>query len=87
MRRPSRCLALRQLRVTWPMERHRHHLRTKTASWRQGVRPLGTTHRVRRPCTKKEAAKKFLDCKRTLRHSSHRRARIVCCSKAPRRLL
>ena len=66
---------------------HLHHLCTKTAPWRQGARLRGVTHRIRRPRVKKEAVKKSLDRKRTLRHSSHCRARIVCCGKAPCRLL
>ena len=44
---------------------------TKTATWRQGMRPPGATHRVGRPCAKKEAAKKFLVRKKTLPRSQH----------------
>ena len=39
---------------------------------------------VRRPRMKKEAAKKFLDRKRTPSPSSHHRARIVCRGRTPR---
>ena len=62
------------------MERHHHHLRTKTAPWRQGVWPPGATHRVGRPCAKKEAAKKSLVHKKMLPRSQH------LCDKTVRRL-
>ena len=37
-----------------------HHLSPKMVPWHQGARPHGTTHRARCPCTKREAAKRFL---------------------------
>ena len=35
-----------------------HHLDPKTVPWHQGARLHGVIHRARRPCVKKEAAKK-----------------------------
>ena len=60
-RRPSLCLALRQQRATWLMERL-HHLCPRTVPWRQGARPHGVIHHDRCPRAKREAAKKFLGC-------------------------
>ena len=82
LRRPSLRLALRQLHATYLTE-HLHHLWPKTAPWREDTRPRGATRRAKHPRVKKEAVKKFLDRKRMLHHSSHHRARITCCGKAP----
>ena len=60
------------------MERHRHHLRAKKASWRQGVRPPGATRHVGRPSAKKEAAKGFRGRKKTLPCSLNHHYKTAC---------
>ena len=77
LRRPSRCLALHQLRATWLTERL-HHLCIKTALWRQGARPPVDTHHVGRPREKKEAAKKSPGRKKTLLRSRHHHNKTAC---------
>ena len=72
-----------QQRATLATKRLRH-LCTKTVFRRQGARPPGATHRVRRPHEKKEAAKKSLVRKKTLLRSGRlygktvRRLRLRC---------
>ena len=63
--------------MTWRTERLRR-LCTKTASWRQGVRPPDVTHRAGRPREKKEAAKRFPGRKKTLLRSRPHHDKTVC---------
>ena len=63
-----------------------HHLCTKTAPWRQGVRLPDVTRHIPRPRVKKEAVKKSLDRKKTLCRSWRHCARTGCGGKTVRHL-
>ena len=56
-----------------------HHLSPKTAPWRQGVRPLGVTHRAQLPRDKKEAIKKSLSLKKAPPCSLHQHNKTAYC--------
>ena len=58
----------------------------KTAPWSLGARLHDATRCVTCPRVKKEAVKKSLDRKKTLRRSSHRRSRTGYCGKTMRHL-